>query len=634
MTAETKSFGASLRYYSFIVLSAFLAVAFFTFTVKSGVFTVFLFNPSYDLTFVSVMFAGVFAVLCFVKKVRQRTFTAVQKTAVLLLSAFISHMSLLTVYFEAEETKAFTSILKSPVPLFSFATAFLGGTVIFYTALKLLWFTRGSLCTVKPLPWNRLNSFFGNKLFRNCSILLAICWLPQYIIKFPGAVPYDVWQSLAMHLGHTELTTQHPLIWGALFGYLSEFGAKIGIGWFGSFVICTIAHILAILTVSYTVSAIKRFGFPNWFLGAVLGFFAILPTMSLYASTVYNDIFYGLSIMLLTTELFYYLYDRKTYFSSVRHLLLTALAVFGTIFRYNGLYTIAVLTLVLFIREAVLLIRRNTKLVCTFLLILSTLVPLVAGQAVQTSLNNAFDAREIRSRAMLAMPIQQSVRCLITHGDTIPEDDYETIHTVLTWSDEEYAEAYDPRNFDSVKESFKTDATADELADFIKAWIRLVIRYPGTCFMATANQTYYLFTPSARNVRYYESSTAHMELTYERYGFDPTPYSFENPLLDKLCSALQITQSIIVPSIPFIGLIVNPGFYTVLLIGICLYTLFRKDKRALVLSVTLLATLGITFLGPAVHNHPRYIYPIMYCMPALLSAFMMPCGNTEEENEK
>lgn len=593
--------------------------------VEIPVFSVFIIDKASDPLFYSIAFVVIAWVLHKLRKIAFSHISIGKFLTVLCMSVFFSVFSLLSAYFEEDLKGELSEVWNEPLSMVVFIGALIGGTLVFFVVIRCIWYL-GDNFKEKVMCENKsLVRFFSEHLYRNCIIVISLCWLPQYIIRFPGVVPYDVWQSIAMHFGYTPITTQHPLIWGELVGYLTEIGAKIGVSWLAPLLICFVQHILCILIVTYTISTLKKLKFNSWFLGITLAFYIILPALSLYASTLYNDCFYCLSIMLLTIELLYYLYDRETYFCELRHLLLTALAVFGTIFRYNGYYTMLALIVVIAIREIYLLIKRNAKIMQTVIvLLLCMILPLSCGQATQNSLNEHFGAEEIRSRAMLAMPIQQSVRCLAEYGDSIPQEDYEAIHAVLTWTDEEYAEEYNPRNFDDVKESFKSDASSEEITGFLRAWVNLVFRYPTTCFMATANQTYYLFSPTVNNVRYYESISAHTGKAMERYRFDASPYVLESPILDDCCKALLAFESIIFPQIPVVGLTVNCAVYVILLFSICLSVLFKKDRRPLVLSVALLITLAITFLGPAVYKHPRYIYSIMYCMPVLIAAFMLP----------
>lgn len=631
-----KAMKCPFLYWGMLLCGTFFTLIFLSFKVsvvdKAPVFST-LFLGTYKNIWLYTMAAfGVFFLLNKLENVFSQKLEVLKSVGILFLSAFFSLFSLLGKYFGSKTKVDFFQVLYDSESLLAFSIAFCGG-IFFFSML---------ICTIGYLGENYnilrchkesvfLTRFFGKHLFRNSVIAMAICWLPQYIIRFPGAVPYDVWQSIAMHLGYTEITTQHPLIWGAMVGELVELGEKIGVTWLAPLVICFVQHILSMLMVGYTVLTLKKFNFNTWVLGFVLIFFGVFPPIALYASTLYNDCFYCLSIMLLVTEMAYYLYVRREFFGKKHHLFLTVIAVLGSGFRYNGIYTVAALIAVIAVREAYMLLKRREKLLrTTVILLLCTIVPLFSVQCIQDSVNEAFEAKEIRSRAILAMPIQQSVRCLITHGDTMAQEDYEALHAVLTWSDKKYEKNYDPRNFDGVKESFKLDATKEEMAGFIKTWIKLVMKYPDTCFMATANQTYYLFSPFAINVRYYKSISAHTSKALERYDFDATPYVYENENLDDLCQELWEFYSKVFPGIPFLGFIVNPAVYTILLIAVCLWLLFSKDKRALVLAVPLLVTLAITFLGPAVYRHPRYVYPIMYSMPIFLSAFVFQKKSNKE----
>lgn len=550
-----------------------------------------------------------------------------------ILSVFFSVFSVLSIYFEREPSEPLGNILQSWNSGIAFGTAVLGGVLLFLILFRLIWKLSGTMEKQKFCGQGRLAAFFGEHLYRNCILVMLAGWLPQYVIRFPGTMTYDGWQSIAMYYGYTETTTQHPLVWGILMGKLTDLGVRIGVSWLMPLVICLVQHALAMALVSYTVATIKKLGASEKILAGVLAFYVILPPMSLYASTVYNDFLYSLAIQLLTVELAYYLYDRRGYFSGFRHILLTALAIFGTIVRYNGLYTMLAVLLAVGVRELWLLLRSRTRLVQSAVVVLAMLVPLVGGQMLQAALNQKYDAKEITSRAMLAMPIQQSVRCLIEHGDEMPRTEYDAVHAVLTWSDETYAEKYNPRNFDKVKESFKIDASKEELLAFLKAWIKLILRYPETCVMATANQTYYLFSPLVRNVRYFTSLSAHKDLALSRYGFDASPYVLTDPVREAWAEKLQLFHDVVFPELPILGLTVNQAVYTILLIGVCVCVLLRRDRRPLLMAVSLLVTLAITFVGPAVYWHPRYVYPIMFSMPVFIAAFMINEPAKKEEGK-
>lgn len=548
-----------------------------------------------------------------------------ETAAQVLLSLFFTVFSLLGQYFELDSDMGLGLLTERLSSKLSILLAFLGGMVLFMLVFRMIWRLSGSAGTMGDVrsPW--LHRFFGRHAFRNCVLLLTLCWLPQYLIRFPGSMCFDSIHAVGIYFGEVEQTSVHPLIWVTIVGKLTELGLRIGIGWLAIPVICTVQSIVLILLAAHTVSTIRALGASVRVQALTLLFYAILPPMFMYATTVYNDVLYSAAVQLLTVELAVFLFSRDTYFARWRHPLLTMLAVLGTILRYNGLYTMLVVIAGAAVYALVMLVKKRLNVRRAVAVLCLLVVPLAAGQVIQRSLNEAYGAKSVSSRAKLAMVIQQVARCLAVHGDDIPAEDYEALHKVMTWTDEQFAQAYRARNFDGVKRGFNLDATPEEMRDFLKAWTHLLVRYPGTCFRATANLTYYLFSPLVTNVRYYffpiyykyvnQVNDAKGFNLYELIG-EPD-FGREEQRMD-----LFFCMDTIDPVLPVLGLLVNQAVYTILLAGICVCTLFRRDRSTLVLAMALLATLGITMIGPAVYEHPRYTYPIMYSMPVLLFAYL------------
>lgn len=537
-----------------------------------------------------------------------------------LLSVFFTVFSLLSKYFEYDTDYGMGILTDSLSSKLSVCLAFVGGMVFFMHVFRLIWSACGSIKENEYDGECWLSRFFGNHLFRNCVVLVFLAWLPFYIIRFPGCMTYDAINSMGMYLGEIERTAIHPLIWGTFIGKIAEIGLNIGIDWFTPFVICTLEHVVLILLIAYTVQTLKEFGASLRVLAITLFCYIIQPNMFMWASTVNNDILYAAAIQLFTVELLVLLYSREVFFKQKHHCILMVIAVLGTILRYNGLYTMLVVILGVALHEGYLVIKRQTKAYWSAIVLILMIVPLIMGQWIQNGINMFYGVRPT-SRAKYAMVIQQSARCLALYGDEISKEDYEALHTVLTWTDEELNKSYNPLSFDGVKNAFKADATKEELVAFLKAWLNLLKEYPGTCFRATANVVYHLFSPFVQNVCYFVKP--YDSAIYRATGFDVgTLFSIEPLYGERVRYDLHYIISTIFSQIPLIGLVVNQAMYNILLIGMCGCTLFKKDRRLLVLSLALLVTLGITTIGPTVHNHPRYTYPIVYSMPVLVAAFI------------
>ncbi len=142
---------------------------------------------------------------------------------------------------------------------------------------------------------------------------------------------------------------------------------------------------------------------------------------------------------------------------------------------------------------------------------------------------------------------------------------------------------------------------------------------------ATMNQTYFLFDVSAENQAYYKDVEAHRPDNVKDWDIYSNIKAFEKSR-EKIVLYYQSFSRF-----PIIGFFVNQGIFMVILVAICLNALNRKGVKTLILSLPMLLTLAITFVGPAVSGHPRYTYPIVYAMPLLLGAFIMEIGNMKME---
>ena len=72
-------------------------------------------------------------------------------------------------------------------------------------------------------------------------------------------------------------------------------------------------------------------------------------------------------------------------------------------------------------------------------------------------------------------------------------------------------------------------------------------------------------------------------------------------------------------SLPVVGLLSTPAFYVLLLIALCMYALHRKEHSIwLLLWPEILRVLAVV-LAPAIFKNPRYLFPVIYSMPLLVS---------------
>lgn len=556
-----------------------------------------------------------------------------------IVSMFFSFFSVMGKYYSAEMKMGIVTLIRQDEGnFFRLLACYLGGCIFFF-------FLFGGLGTIQrvecmqKLPDNSFlyklqNFLYGKYCFLKIAIIIILCWLPHLIIRYPGVIVVDGWDMLMQYFGDASFTTKHPIIYSLLLGKFTDFGISLGNSNYGLYLLILLQVAVTVLVLSYTVCTMKNMKMPYWCCTLMLIGSAVVPTMVSINTTAMLDAFYSAAILLLMNELAYYLFEPQLFNCSLKHPLLIILAVFGTFFRYNGIYTVAPVLLVIIGREGYYIWKKKHNIRCAAIIILALMIPLAVGKGGVKYLNYKYDSIYVSGRAMLVVPIQQIARYMVYHDDDVTREEMAAIQKVMVHTPEIYKERYNPYNFDTIKYGFNVNATKEDIFNFLKIWVKLFVRHPVTYIEATVNQTYFLFSPMADNQRYYKDIA-----TYERWTtYDYSGFFTEKKELRKWKNNL-FDYYVNFSRLPALGIFVNQAFYSILLLGICLYALYDKNGRLLMLALPLLLTLAIAFVAPANFKHPRYTYPIVYSIWLLLGIFASrtlnvknPCGELEHEN--
>lgn len=542
----------------------------------------------------------------------------------LLISAVFSLFSIMGKFFSANAS-LFSYAAKSSGNLFQAVLLFFAGNLLFFAVIRLVGESRG---------WNpaALRSFTQQKipafLQKHPLKLMVLLWIPQILLRYPGTLTIDAINSLKQYWGVSQFTTQHPVLFTVLLGKLMDFGISIGRPALGLYLLVLLQTVLLFLVLAYTLRLLRRLSVPAWLYLLTVLFFALAPIFVSYAATAVIDTLYNIFFLLMMDELVWNLFFHEQYRKSFRHYLLTAISIFGLHFRQNGIYIGLAVFAAGLLMELFRLAKRQQKFLFSLLFLAALLIPALGGKYVSNELNSQYNAKYVSRRAMFALPIQQVSRCLYLHGDEIDAELLDDIQRVLKWDVEDYQELYDPCSFDAVKKGFRNKCTNEDIQAFLNAWLALVQKYPADCADATANMTYFLFSPQVVNQYYYVLPQRDLELD----GVDFSEINQKDSFLENACTFLNNAYNAF-GYLPVLGLMVNQGFTDLVLLAAALYALLEKKGRLLYLCLPLLLTLAITFVGPMVKGHPRYTYPIMYCLPLLMGVFAVCPGRKQARSK-
>lgn len=549
-----------------------------------------------------------------------------------ILSAFFSFISVMGIFFSSELTLSISELLTDSFNNFiRFLLVFTGGFILFFFAIVSIGAVRerlGHRSSLISALHNAEEFIFSKKTYLKSLLIIALCWLPHLIIRYPGALPTDGVNSLLQYYGIRSYSTQHPIIYTQLLGIFCNLGNYLHNTGLGLFLLVLLQSAALLLVLAYTIQTMNRLGVPRWCSFAALLIFSIVPVFPGYATTLVIDVFYCAAILLLMNELAWYLFQPEQYKKSIRHLCLTATAVLCAFFRHNGFHVIAIILVFVAVREVFLIFKKEQTLRYTIIILACLAIPLCIGKINNSFLYQKYNATHVSTRATLALPLQQISRCVVAHGDEMLPEELASIHEILDWSVSEFRERYNPYNFDGIKHGFPKEVSAEWYPHFFKTWFGLLIKYPETCITATLQQNYCLFSPLKDNSKYYGNVRQGLEKV-KNPDFTHV-YELQEQKADMNQKLTRYYNSF--SRFPFIGLYVNQGVMTLLLLGICLYALFDRNPKLLLLALPLLLTLAVTFVGPAAYGHPRYFFPVLYSMPLLFGLFLTGQGKAVPKN--
>lgn len=451
--------------------------------------------------------------------------------------------------------------------------------------------------------------------FLSAFIFISICWLPYLILFFPGSVPYDGYRQINMAFGIEEISNHHPWVVTTCIGALMRVGRIVSDN-FGVFLIVAIFSVVEALCYSLICYKIRQWKAPRIFNIAVLLFFAIVPVFGAYAPVVIKDgiftAFFALFVTLYAECCLSCLHMIPKINIKKSLCVLFIVGLLGCLTRNNGIYMVlpAVILLLFFFDRR----KKAYALLLTVALILSY-------YGINTKLASTIGVAPGSMREMLSIPFQQTARYLKEYPDDITDEEREAIAGVLAY--EQLAERYDPEFSDYVKDTFhfNEDSKEQDLNAYFKAWFAMLRRHPDVYFEATFHNTYGYYYPF-----YNFSKLGPFPLYIKGEPLATGDFDIHYVMPEKIRNWIS-GYALAWRNIPGLAQLVNPGFYSWVLLLLCGYTIYCHQYKRLLLYVAPLLNVAVCVASP-VNGYLRYAIPLIACTPVLI--FLCFVSNREE----
>lgn len=469
-----------------------------------------------------------------------------------------------------------------------------------------------------PLAW--YSRLVGRCPFRTVFLTLVILYIPHAVISFPGVFMGDTWQQVVQaysELGSTGspylspenilragvyINQNHPAVPTLLLHALLVLGnAVTGSFNTGAALYCGLQALCLAAAIAFAAAVLIRRGlFPLRFAWIIPLYGFLNPALHTSMVLLTKDIFYSAFWLFLFTGLFRVLAGERTKGAWIS-LGMSGLGIL--LFRNEGRYL-----LMLSFLAAALICRETRKAFFTVcggavlvsLLVFRLLFPLLG-----------FTPGSIREP--FSIPFQQTARTVRDCPEGITEEERAAIGRVLDY--ENLADLYNPDLADPVKNTFRENATPQELLEYFRVWAGMGLRYPDVYLQAFLNKNYQYFYPGKTRLYLYDYAWSKVNYGFTNQQIAPLERSFSQ--IERLAAVRSVHDRLmtLAENLPLLDVLCTPALYTwVVILAFC-FALRRKDRMMIAWTVFPAALLVMNLFTPANAYYGRYMLPVIAAAP-------------------
>lgn len=519
------------------------------------------------------------------------------------------------------------------------AAVFLGWSAVFYALLTLLSAaldragTEPGRKTAAPgshrkgfRPLERYARVLREHPFTVSFLTLLLFYIPRFAAAYPAMFMGDTWSMVAQ--GYSELgmtgvsylspdrilrsgvyiNQHHP----AVYTLLLHLFLRVGQVLFGSlnpgiFLFCLLQAAVITASLAYAVSALSARGAGPRTLIPLILYAALHPHIRDFLFLVTKDGLYTASFVTLGSALFIL---RAGKGRGRDRVLLCAAAAGMILLRNEGKFIVPLAGLLTAWAD-----RKNRKAILAF-----TAAAAVFCLAVFRGLFPALGYTKGGTQEILSVPLQQTGRVVRDHSAELSAGEREAIDRVLVY--DRLAEEYNPETSDQVKDLFRQESTGAELADYLRVWAGLVLKYPDTCLQATYGNYYQYLYPGKTRLDYYTFGWSAWMCECANEQLEGLGDSFSLPEWNR---RLRFISDSLVDAglfnLPPFSILMTPALYNWTLIWMLFRVLEKKRSRKrpdmLALLIPALLVFLVLFMGPMNAYYSRYMLPLTAFLPFL-----------------
>ena len=451
----------------------------------------------------------------------------------------------------------------------------------------------------------------NRKRFIKYMVVMFLCWLPWFILFFPGTSNGDTAHQVRMffHLkkgGMLDMsavrapdiyiTNMQPYLTTLIIGVFCKLGVALSGNVNSGIAVYSVLMMLVFTAeFSYLICYFRELGFGRRVTQAGFLFFALFPLFPMHAICMVKDSMFAavyiplslgmLEIMRTKGEVL-----KKTSFVIV----MTILSVLFTLTKNQGVYFLIIILL-----AGLFMYRKSLKKLIKVFVIFG--LPAVFFMFVWSNmLLPVFRVSPGGRQEVYGTLFQCTARYVRDFPDDVTESEEAAVRKLLKY--DTLAKDYNPELQDRVKYKFNQDATSEDMKNYFRAFISMGMKHPRCYAEAVINNCYGFFYLNRRSTLVYKKwQNRRLSKDSELYGTNPFVGNYI-PAVTCINTSLQET--------PVLNLIFSVSSYTIFAVFMILLCIRNKKYANLFPMLVTILSILILVICPA-NGNMRYTQPML-----------------------
>ena len=172
--------------------------------------------------------------------------------------------------------------------------------------------------------------------------ILFLCWVPYFLLYYPGIIYGDSTASISQALGKAPYSNHYPLIYTLFIKECIKIGAYLVGNTMGCAIYTVIQMVYISIIFAYGICWLRNKGMTKYYCVLMVFFFALPRFWGQHAISMWKDPIFSVTIYFYSLKLFDILYTKGEVFKSKSYILQCVLALLIICFsRNNGIYVVA-----------------------------------------------------------------------------------------------------------------------------------------------------------------------------------------------------------------------------------------------------------------------------------------------------